>query len=1093
MTSSWDWVPADVARAVEQPDPAAKRLVIRADACSGDVMLGEVPAGWLIEVRSPQGRRVAAEAAGVGVRWLLQVGGKGTVTLGSQLRVVHVTGGDQQVRLRLTSNACNLYVSPGAYQVNDGRDEQGDASEPLGYRLWADRGDDGGQIVISGSARPRRLSGSHPITVRRSLVDAKVDLDKSLTVIGDLSNCETKVGSTLTCRSIDGGSVEAHSVVVEGAKPQDECRVSARRIVTDSLRVAGPVAGEPEKRLDLQVGKSLQAVSLADVRLSRYHPSETEESPARASVVVHDAISNSELCDPVADVRAGSLDGSVTIADAETISIDGDSSGEFELHASERLDTKGVVDSSGRLSAPEVNVQGELRGVAAGIVVEGRDRIEVTRTATDATLVCRDAHTDAAGEIMIGRGARDLSVSKAALTLNKVVPAKPTGKSQQSNTAVSRCLIVTDGSARLVPNLVNSAIRATGTVVLGGDFDACQLDAPGLLARHPGAVSDGPETWTAMPLRAGDAAVAGQVRLLDSQTVVVALCLSARAVHGGSVQVTREGGRCIVGELLGTKVGADRLGVAGTLTDSCVQVGRLLHVGGAVDRASQVEIAGGASFKDRVDGTVRWCPDKAYRCHFASGAAEVDVTTEVERGTGSTPMVRLAAEATLQELTLQGTVGLTVDGQGSTSSRAGPVSGRLRLKPDAVLKVDGEGHIDIGEVTLDRNATFAQLGEEATKLTARLGRASAERDLVVDLPGVLILETPDSGGPTDVGGDPPRVRLRGTHLVARTALQQVACEASSPRPAGTLSVEAEGSIAALAGRFKLAELNGRLTSVSGSNYLSHRIRRIRRWLGRRFPKVTTQLSQARRSSGSSASAPAAPAQLIELDVAPPDEKGVIADLHGGYLVGVDVSELAFEDVRSLAALYVFDPDGATLTAAAAEQGDDAFRQDRAQRFKLLADTVKDTAVSGATRSAVLWASARAHHAAASAKAEGALRWLHRLVGYGQRPIPAGLTFAGWIVGATALLHAFDQVPPCASPASAADPSVIEAPYSFSDQLVRVLLLPAGLLRLDPGAAETYAPIRCHAGWQLTGFAITGLLLVYLLVAMRNYLRTPTGE
>ena len=71
-----------------------------------------------------------------------------------------------------------------------------------------------------------------------------------------------------------------------------------------------------------------------------------------------------------------------------------------------------------------------------------------------------------------------------------------------------------------------------------------------------------------------------------------------------------------------------------------------------------------------------------------------------------------------------------------------------------------------------------------------------------------------------------------------------------------------------------------------------------------------------------------------------------------------------------------------------------------------------------------------------------------------------------------------------------DAQFLPAPYGFWDQVIRMITIPAGLLRLDVGGATTYAPIFCLASVHLGVLLVTGLLLAYFIVGLKNYLRTP---
>jgi hypothetical protein len=315
----------------------------------------------------------------------------------------------------------------------------------------------------------------------------------------------------------------------------------------------------------------------------------------------------------------------------------------------------------------------------------------------------------------------------------------------------------------------------------------------------------------------------------------------------------------------------------------------------------------------------------------------------------------------------------------------------------------------------------------------------------------------------------PIVELAGGSKIAvATALEDVVCTPASSYEPSELSIEALGRIASLAGAFNLAQLRGRISSSD----------RRRGWL-----------SRARNSNE--------PAQLVRVTAPQGGQDAATGsaaypDLEGGQLIGVDVTRVSYADIQALSHLHVFDPHGRTLTSHAKDRDPPTGKHERAQRLKLLADAVSTRAASGNTRSAVMWASARAHHAVVTNLLESAARWAHWALGYGHRPLPALLTYLAWLVGMSTVLTLVDAEPTCAPPAADTN-SFTESPYSFWQQVARVLLLPAGLLRLELGGATTYAPIGCSAGWHTVVFAVTGVLLVYLVLALRNFLRTPGGK
>lgn len=204
----------------------------------------------------------------------------------------------------------------------------------------------------------------------------------------------------------------------------------------------------------------------------------------------------------------------------------------------------------------------------------------------------------------------------------------------------------------------------------------------------------------------------------------------------------------------------------------------------------------------------------------------------------------------------------------------------------------------------------------------------------------------------------------------------------------------------------------------------------------------------------------------------------------GQLHGVDVTQVPYGDLPNLYGLHVLTPDGEQLMHHAAEDDGDSYqRSDRAQRLRRIAAIVHASGTDGASRTAANWAAARAHHATAPGRLERGMRWLHRMVGYGQRPGPA---LASWLVASSAigLLLRFLEPAACGDEHDFGD-------AGWDAQVLRALLLPASLLRVQTGSNDP--PLFCRTWAHATTFVLVGLALAFLLVALRNYLRSPVDD
>lgn len=227
-----------------------------------------------------------------------------------------------------------------------------------------------------------------------------------------------------------------------------------------------------------------------------------------------------------------------------------------------------------------------------------------------------------------------------------------------------------------------------------------------------------------------------------------------------------------------------------------------------------------------------------------------------------------------------------------------------------------------------------------------------------------------------------------------------------------------------------------------------------------------------------------------IDVSPLND-----DETAGHLRRIDPTRLDLHQLEHLRTLDTFDPEGPALItdALTGPRGGDVNEFDRqahAERARKIADIVSARAVSGSSRTAALWSAARIHHRQVrdTSTPEAVGRWLHRLVGYGQRPIPPLALYTGMVLIWSLVLLNANHPESCPPPAGEAAKLPYFDPLSRIDQILRVLLAPAAFFRL-PGDV-TGPPVLCEAGWEILLVATVLIPLVYFLIAVRNTLANP---
>lgn len=421
--------------------------------------------------------------------------------------------------------------------------------------------------------------------------------------------------------------------------------------------------------------------------------------------------------------------------------------------------------------------------------------------------------------------------------------------------------------------------------------------------------------------------------------------------------------------------------------------------------------------------------------------------------------------ATVSTLVVDGPLGVTVLRTRESPDTEGVELIELADGADLALEIANKKLIaEVGLTPSSAHASVTTTGDVRLNVTATDGKGRLTLDnrrgschvwadpvehLLDDLPQLHLVR-----GTFTISGDHRHVHCGDTTDVSG---RHVNVPAHRPM----LDVTTDGFVDRISGEFALRSSDGRLVGRIPT--------REPRW-GRQSP-TSDSLDQP----------------AVMLDLSRFEEDG--GPLRG-TLVHVDVSQLQFTELQRLKELHVFSPLPAPLRDLAQESGPRTSLHDTAQRLATISELTGKRAVSGRVRSWALWASTRAHHRTTT-HTEQAARWLHRAVGYGQRPLPAGLTFLATLLATAAVLTV-------AEPASCHDPTLDEGqqpdfqhgPYAVGEQFLRVLLVPLSLVRLTATEGQGYAPIFCHPLGQLTVTIVVGLPLVYLLIATRNYLRSP---
>ncbi|MFD0773442.1 hypothetical protein ACFQZ2_05825 [Streptomonospora algeriensis] len=940
----------------------------------------------------------------------------------------------------------------------------------MAYQLNVDVPDQ--MVTVGGAARLRQFRGDCNATLSGDLERCKVSLNGSLTVVGAIRASCLKVSDALVCHEgVAGGEVTARKISVGAGTEQ------VRHLAADEISVKGIVRGMADRKVTI-VSRRLNVRGMSHVELS---------SPAEGTLEarVTTRIDDCRITAPDANLELGGVAHNLITHGIDSLKAK-ELSGSLDVGAHTVIDV-GSIKGRGKCCAQRINVTDDVIGEPGRINLIADQVLTIGGDVFTATLTCNGR--DAGAGISVGN---PVKLGLPEVEAEKTLPTKPTKQLATGGRELSECVIVSDRSAQIRGDVRGSLLAAEGSLEVEGNLDLSDVVVGSLLeSSSPATLAVFGDDASIRPVRTPRLLVTGTITFGRCQRLTDSALVSCSLLKHGVVEVTGDQGRAALGRVEGSSITADAVGILEAPAEAVIHAYGLLHLGDGAPHGNQFKLNGDGVVQGELQASLMWAPDgSARRCTLRAGGEEVTVWAPPAEPDAQLATLAVEGERGVVRLRVEGSLHIERIPPETTSNRRSrlqeepriPVCEQLSLGENADLHVPSGPHItsqgfkasvvlDAGEVTLTADAATIH----ATDLLLRIGKSASPTTLIIVPEGRVRIEEPQEQ-PVSRGRPRPTIHIVSGEAVIAAALTEVHClSRSSEEMAPNLRVMPQGRITSLTGTFRLgrlehAQIRGRRRTGRSIHWLSRKkgFGWLRPWAERKdAPPVLVGIA----------------AQGSDSDERPYPE------FLGGQLLGVDVTQLPFTEIEPLAHLHVFDPEGPALIDHAIENQGQEKRQDRSQRMALLMESVSGKALSGATRSALLWAVARSHHAAVDRRhwLERLMRFLHRMVGYGYRPGPALVTYLLTVLLVAGLLWRFEGSPACAMSETAA---FVDGPYSFGEQVLRVLMLPAGLLRLELGGAATYAPIGCHAALHLGVFAVTGTLLVYLVLALRNYLRTP---
>jgi|GEM_PF-5579884 len=779
---------------------------------------------------------------------------------------------------------------------------------------------------------------------------------------------------------------------------------------------------------------------------------------------------------PASDIDMGHVSGSVTFASApEGAVLKTDGAVNFTKGVQGRLDVTARI-----INAPDIVGSGVIR--ADELLVEGRITPNNGRLSMELSglMWCRG-----------GLHKTDITLCDKPGTANRVlvgvdnsnsgfaIDYGPVGNIHQASRARVR-----GGGGATGASITDSTIRGRGALEVAGSVESTLVDLEGIFVcagsfNAQGLAADEDALKVSRSVVAGVLDLAGSQALVAERIDAAAVCNGRIDDSSGHLVVLTESVRDarIYSSTIVVRTEAPSVGA---IFNSEVVGTHHLHVVGSVDATSTLEGHGDLSLTGDCDAAmpVSWMPGAPWHeiqaREFVVRGAVRSLQVRCDNSSLPQPRLTIRDDGKIESIDLSGQLVLNFERADET-----PLLNKLSLNNQAHAILEGSvAELPLVETT--GHAAFTALIKEP-EAEVKLGLVSKARDDRIDLDaghGLIRVVEPIrfTSDPSTAAAAPMIVAIGGS-IGIEVTLESLVCEPTEQGSVINLDVGDRGRVNALAGDFGLRRLTGRV----------HGVPRDR-----------------------AATAPAVLRVLRGAQFEDIDGSG-LSQTRIGQLIDVDISRLPAGDVPGLAALQVLTPSAEPLMKFASGLGprghggisayrdavsrkreplcDDNVRAE-AQRLREIADIVRSRANSGSTYSAAQWAAAHAH--ALQVKwfsFERPLRWLHRLVGYGVRPGPALAFYIAWTLLVGLGLFWWDSDPG----SLAASTDFRPGDYDLRASLGRAFLLPAGVLRSDVGGATPYRPAFESPVWHFVLVMITGLVVGFLAVALKNFLLRPKSD
>ncbi|WP_376694608.1 hypothetical protein [Wenzhouxiangella sp. EGI_FJ10409] len=502
--------------------------------------------------------------------------------------------------------------------------------------------------------------------------------------------------------------------------------------------------------------------------------------------------------------------------------------------------------------------------------------------------------------------------------------------------------------------------------------------------------------------------------------------------------------------------------VARGVDTSKVYAKKGMQVLGNVGSGADIRCGGNSRFDGSVDGALSWRAEEAGNLEVEGQTIGVlQVESDTKAINDDIPILTLGSKVVeIDELRLRGALKVSTTERADSRQPESIVIQKLTVSEGArssshilaegkrglsIECLDWKGSLYISFVP-DKTSSELSIGEligrdlhlcsNSKTRIAKVSSESSNLDTCVSL---------YNRGPFEIDRALAQVRC------AEGSAENIKkCNIKPHKEIPELSIPQNGLIMEVSGKFKVHEIDGRIS-------------------GREPSRIRMGSPKNQRGKRSNC------AKLIRIS----KSEGRVS----GQIECIDPTELPYSDIDSLEQLHVFHPNSYSMIRYAKDfQGNSFEVAAAAQKAQRLAESVINRAIAGSSRSAAIWMALRLHHKSLPiTKIEWWMRWVHRAFGYSQRPGPAAAT---WLVVVSLLA----LLPWCAA-INDSQPITYE-PLGYKSRFMAMLLLPGALLRLP----SIEAPLLYGSqSWYILAFVIVGVPLVYFILALRNFLSSPLAK